>query len=315
MKPIEELFVVHRARSHLFSDYAAGRVAYVGNGLGDNAVVGFVEPLPKDKVFKFMGISVSAFCEATVHTPPFIACGRAGNGVVVLEPKRPMKSGQLAYIAAYINRAVRWRFSWYWQTTATRLRRLLIPDEIPEVAFDVAGILPKLAACQPPKIRTGVRMFPLGEIYNLVSGDFHNAANLKLGPIPLVSCGDLDNGIIGRIALSEHVYQNRFTVALNGNPLTAKYHPYRFSAKDDVAVCVPRTPLQLATEMFIMAMVNRERWRYSYYRKCYIDKLKRFRIPLPAKNGGIDESVIRDVVEATSYWKFIQTYLPEAITA
>src|SRR5579859_4928419 len=129
MKPIEELFTVHRATSHLFSDYESGNVAYVGNGLGDNAVVGFVTPLPKDKVFKFMGIAISAFCEATVQAPPFIACGRAGNGLVVLEPKNPMKPGQLAYIAAYINRAVRWRFSWYWQTTADRLRRIAIPDE------------------------------------------------------------------------------------------------------------------------------------------------------------------------------------------
>jgi hypothetical protein len=172
----------------------------------------------------------------------------------------------------------------------------------------------KMTTRQSAEISTTVRLFPLGEIYNLASGDFHNAANLKPGPIPLVSCRDSDNGVIGHIALSEHVYQGRFTVALNGSPLTAKYHPYRFSAKDDVAVCVPRSPLHLATEMFIMAMVNRERWRYSYYRKCYIEKLKRFRIPLPAKNGEIDESTIRDAVEATPYWKFIQAYLPEAIT-
>lgn len=311
MKPIEELFIVHRARSHLFSDYTPGAVAYIGNGFGDNAVVGFVEPLPKDKVFQFVGITVSAFCEATLQTPPFIACGRAGNGLVVLEPKTPMKPGQLAYIAAYINRALRWRFSWYWQTTATRLRRLPIPDEIPPILFDVAGILPKIAETKPPEIKAAFGMFPLGEIYNLVPGDFHSATKLKRGPIPLVSCGDLDNGIIGHIAVSGHVYQNRFTVALNGSPLTAKYHPYRFSAKDDIAICIPRSPLQLTTEMFILATLNRERWRYSYYRKCYIDKLKRFRVPLPAKNGSIDEDAIRDTVEATSYWKFIQTHLPE----
>lgn len=114
MKPIEEMFVVHRARSKLFSDYSRGSVAYVGNGFGDNAVIGFVDPLPKDRVFQFVGIAVSAFCEATLQAPPFIACGRAGNGLVVLEPRQPMTAGQLAWVAAYINRALRWRFSWYW---------------------------------------------------------------------------------------------------------------------------------------------------------------------------------------------------------
>ena len=46
MKRIDQLFVVHRARSGLFVDYDAGQVAYVGNSLGDNAVVGFVNPNP-----------------------------------------------------------------------------------------------------------------------------------------------------------------------------------------------------------------------------------------------------------------------------
>ncbi len=104
MKRLDELFNLHRAKSGLFSEYKKGDVAYVGNGgLGDNAVVGFVEARPKDKVFKFPAIVISAFCEATLQTPPFIACGRAGNGLVVLEPKEPMSIRQLAYIAAYIN--------------------------------------------------------------------------------------------------------------------------------------------------------------------------------------------------------------------
>ena len=311
MKPIEELFVVHRARSHLFSDYEPGVVAYVGNGFNDNGVVGFVEPLPKDKVFKFMGIAVSAFCEATVQALPFIACGRAGNGLVVLEPKTSMITGQLAYIAAYINRALRWRFSWYWQTTVDRLKRLHVPDAIPAVGFDVAGVLPKLHAVEWPELKAPLKMFALGDIYKLVPGDYHTAAKLKPGSFPLVSCGVLDNGIIGYVDVpSNRLYQNKITIALNGSPLTANYHPYQFAAKDDVAICIPGPNIQLTTEMFILAMLNRERWRYSYYRKCYIDKLRRFRVPLPAKNGSIDEAAIRDMVEATPYWAYIKTHLP-----
>ena len=44
MKRIDELFFVHRARSGLFTDYKPGQVAYIGNGMSDNAVVGFVTP-------------------------------------------------------------------------------------------------------------------------------------------------------------------------------------------------------------------------------------------------------------------------------
>ena len=131
MVPIEKLFFLHRAKSGLFSDYEPGDIAYIGNGFVSNAVVGFVSAIQGDRVFKFRGIVVSAFCEATVQAPPFIACGRAGNGLTVLESKAPMDSANLAYIAAYINIAVRWRFSWYRQTTVDRLKSVLIPDTIP----------------------------------------------------------------------------------------------------------------------------------------------------------------------------------------
>lgn len=41
MKTIEDLFIVHRARSGLFSEYEPGETAYVGNSVEDNGVVGY----------------------------------------------------------------------------------------------------------------------------------------------------------------------------------------------------------------------------------------------------------------------------------
>ena len=55
MTAIKDLFKLHRAKSGLFSDYELGDVAYVGNSLVDNAVVGYVSPLTKDKVFRVSG--------------------------------------------------------------------------------------------------------------------------------------------------------------------------------------------------------------------------------------------------------------------
>jgi hypothetical protein len=310
MKPIEELFVLHRARSGLFSDYDEGEIAYVGNGLTDNAVTGFVTALPDDKVFKFKGIVVSAFCEATVQAPPFIACGRAGNGLSVLEPKSPMPVQQLAYIAAYINSALRWRFNWYRQTTVDRIRRLKIPDKLPDgLQFSVKAAMPGKMSVQRSDWQLNLLPFALGDIYDLEPGHFHSVGHLPSGPVPIVSCGDYDNGVVGYYNVGNApTFSDRVTIAFNGdNALTAKYHPYRFAAKDDVAVCHPKTQLLPTTEMFIQTMVNRERWRYSYYRKCYSEKLRRFRVALPSKGGAIDEETIRAVVETSPYWAYIQS--------
>lgn len=310
MKPIEGLFHLHRAKSGLFSEYSPGDVAYVGNGLANNAVVGFVMPLAEDKIFHFKGIVISAFCEATVQAPPFVACGRAGNGLVALEPIEAMPVEQLAYIAAYINQAVRWRFNWYRQTTIDRIKQLLVPSEMPSgVRFDVRSAMPPKSEKKRVAWQLNLQPFALGDIFTLEPGHFHSVGHLPSGLTPIVSCGDHNNGVIGYYDIGNiSTDVNRITIAFNGeNALTAKYHPYRFAAKDDVAICHPKHPLLPSTEVYIQTMVNRERWRYSYYRKCYADKLRRFEVSLPSKKGQIDEETIQAVVEASPYWSYVKT--------
>ena len=309
MPTLEDLFFLHTARSGGFDGYEAGEVAFVTNGLRDNGVLGFVAPEPEDRVFGFIGIALSAFLEATVHLPPFVARGNGGSGLIALEPRAPLAPAQLGAIAAYINSTLRWRFSWYRQTSVSRVERLEIPASIVESArFRVGPLLPQR---QPhsSSLTGGWQFEPvrLGEIYNLRPGDFHSVSDLPTGPIPIVSCGDADNGISGFVDVpTDFVYSHRLTIAFNGmNTLAAKYHPYAFAAKDDVAVCTPIDPLRISTEVFIQVMLGRERWRYSYYRKCFMEKLRRFTIPLPFSAGQIDEDAIAAVMGTTPYWDFL----------
>lgn len=309
MKRIDDLFIPHRARSDIFSRYKPGSVPFIGNGLSDNAVVGLVTPLPKDKVFSFVGIAVSAFCEATVQAPPFVACGRAGNGLIVLEARQAMTAGNLAYYAAYINAGLRWRFSWYWQTTADRISRLLVPDNAPAgLKFSVAKNMPQMSNPASATNTMNFRLIALGSIFDVKGGDYHNLSALPAGSVPVVSCGDLDNGVCGYFEVDK-TYHDKMTIAFNGSTLAAKYHPYEFAAKDDVAVCSPRTKLKLTTLLFIQVMLGREQWRFNYYRKCYKEKLERVAVPLPVTDGHIDEVAIENLMRATPYWDFLKTRL------
>ena len=56
-------------------------------------------------------------------------------------------------------------------------------------------------------------------------------------------------------------------------------------------------------------MVNRERWRYSYYRKCYLGKLRRFEVMLPVIKGELDEDLMERMIEATPYWSYLSKRL------
>ena len=107
------------------------------------------------------------------------------------------------------------------------------------------------------------------------------------------------------------LHNDRLTVALNGNPLTAKYHHYEFAAKDNVAVCTPETELRLSTVFFIGTVLNRERWRYSYYRKCYMGKLRRFEVKLPCNDDALDEDAVEAILATAAYLPFVKGYLTE----
>jgi hypothetical protein len=99
-------------------------------------------------------------------------------------------------------------------------------------------------------------------------------------------------------------------LSFNGmNTLTTKYHPYDFATKDDVAICSPREPRRLSTLMFVQLMMAREKWRYSYYRKCFMEKLKRQSVALPASGTDVDENTIETIMESTTYWAALKPRL------
>jgi len=135
----------------------------------------------------------------------------------------------------------------------------------------------------------------LEDLFEVNSGDFHSTSELDAGKTPLISCGDTSNGLIGYFEVSDDViYERALTVAYNGSwPLMTKFHPYRFAAKDDVAVLIPLQPMSDATLLYIAAMLNQMIWRYSYGRKCFRAKLQKVSILIPVTDGEIDEEAIK----------------------
>jgi hypothetical protein len=125
------------------------------------------------------------------------------------------------------------------------------------------------------------------------SGNFHATKDLDFGGIPLISCGDTDNGLVGYFDVpKEKRFRHSITVAYNGQPLLAKFHPYEFGAKDDVAVLQPKTPMPDNTLLYIATQLNAIKWRYSYGRKCFREKLRDITIQVPVKILDNGENVI-----------------------
>ena len=145
----------------------------------------------------------------------------------------------------------------------------------------------------------------LKDIFRIKAGYYHALAELDTGTTPLVSCGDENHGFLGLFDIPpEHTYADTITVAYNGKPLTAKFRPYAFGAKDDVGVLLPHNPLQQLTLVYVAALMNSMRWRFSYGRKCFKEKLSRLEIDIPCDwDGGtvrVDEDGIARAMQFNS---------------
>ena len=99
---------------------------------------------------------------------------------------------------------------------------------------------------------------------------YHATSELDYGDTPLVSCGNINHGFIGYYDIApEKRYSDAITVAYNGQPLTAKFRPYKFGAKDDIGVLTPHMPVGQLALVYVAAMLNSMRWRFPYGRKCF----------------------------------------------
>lgn len=151
------------------------------------------------------------------------------------------------------------------------------------------------------------------ELFDVVSGDYHALKELDPGEVPLISCGDTDNGLVGYFNVPYNkTYERCLTVAYNGSwPLLSKFHPYRFGAKDDVAVLIPKKSMSDVALLYVAALLNRMTWRYSYGRKCFQKKLCNVEIPLPVKSEefvSVDEAAVRSVLPEKFRESVLSTY-------
>lgn len=317
MATISSLFDIKAATSIPFDDHSSGGVRFVTNGYRNNGVIGCVTPESGDKVFDTDGICVSAFCQATVQVHPFIARGNGGSGLTVLVPKKEMTEAELWGYASFISGSYRWKFSFGRMATSGRLSGLPLPSTAPVLANRTPNdLLPLKVGEHTSGTKLSYAAKRVDEIFSVNSGEFHNAGELDNGIIPLVSCGELDNGIVGFCTVSaEHIHHNALTIAYNGDwPLMAKFHPYEFAAKDDVAVLTPLQKMPITTMLFVQMLFNREVWRHSYGRKLYKGRLTKFELKVPWKEDELDHAGMADWLQRNPFWSSVGAWISQGIS-
>ncbi len=160
-----------------------------------------------------------------------------------------------------------------------------------------------------PKELEGQKEIQITELFKtpIQAGEFHVSGEMDDGRIPLISTSAVNNGVEKYVDIPlEQTNVNAITIASDGTPLTSYYHYYNFVAKDNVMVCFPTQEYRFTTLLYITTQLNRLRWRFSYGRKCYLNKIDKIKIYLPTNRAGeVDEDYIEYLVKNLPSWHIL----------
>lgn len=122
------------------------------------------------------------------------------------------------------------------------------------------------------------------------------------GETPYITSSESNNGATSFVQEESSFGANTITANRGGSVGYFFYQPINYSATPvDVRVLKPKFELNPFYAMFIITILQMEKYRFNYSRKMGTDRLREFRIKLPEKNGEPDWNLIEKYIKSLPY--------------
>lgn len=256
------------------------------------------EKMPKGSITVSLGGSVlEAFVQPDeYYTGYHIYCLTTKNDIELTDAQK------LFYCACI--RSNKYKYSYGRQANRT-LKSLLVPsiDEIPDWVNEVNLIrfegIDKAVNDENIDLNTNNwKSFRYDELFEIERGRGDRRKDLgDNGTTPFITSSDANNGLTGFTKAKPIHKKNTIGVNRNGSVAEAFYQPVAFCSTEDVHIFVPKFELNQYIAMFLIALIKKEKYRYSYGRKWGIERMNKSTINLPVNSEGQPD------------WKFMERYI------
>lgn len=228
--------------------------------------------------------------------------------VMVLFPKKDMSDIELLFYC-YCIRQNKYRYN-YWRQANKTLKDIEIPESMPQERRDLSiekintlnnnVILSKKFElnCQNRK------EFKISDIFEITWSKTTSIHELSedygLWNNPFVTTQATNNWI-------EWFYdfwtEEWWVLTVDSAVLWyCSYQPLNFSASDHVEKLIPKFEMDKYLAMFLVTIINKEQYRYNYWRKASQTRLKERSIKLPSKtDGSPDWDFMRNYIKSLPY--------------
>jgi len=144
---------------------------------------------------------------------------------------------------------------------------------------------------------TNWKYFLYSDIFDVCKGKRLVISNLDKGDTNFVSSTEYNNGISNKVDVKPNNIGNVITVNYDGSVGEAFYQPKPFWALDSVNVLYPKFQLNQHIAMFLIPLIKKEKFRFSYGRKWHQERMKQSKIKLPVDSNNNPD------------WEFMEKYI------
>jgi len=148
------------------------------------------------------------------------------------------------------------------------------------------------------------KYFDLKELFEPIKGKGDYLINLERGDTPLISATNVNNGVLAYVDLKPIFKAPLTTVERVSGTAFIQLQDF-VTVPDDIMILKPLKDVQnLEFLVYVSALINKKRWKYSYGRKLSKSRLKEMRLYLPIdKEGNINYPYISEFVRSCYGWK------------
>jgi hypothetical protein len=253
------------------------------------------------------------FCIDNHYKAPFITVPRVGtigqafvqnedcsvdNNCMVLIPQKKLFQEELFQIAFQI-RLNKWKYRYGRQITPERLATQKISLIESKVSYSKLSknFLPKKGKKVKIFENKNIKLIKIIDLCDIQKKTALPQNALGENGTPYVTTTSKNNGISNFVNEEPNTKAKCLTVALNGSVGETFFQFDDFITSGDNAVLTLKEKYNPYVLFYIGTMIKNHQWRYNYYRKLNLSKLKKMTIPTPYKNGNIDVDYIEKIVK------------------
>lgn len=294
------------------SEYSVEKINYVSRTRENNGVSAIVERIEDTEPFEAGLITVAgsgnSVLETCIQPKPFYT----GYHVFVLTPKHKMTDLEKLFYC-YCIKLNRYKYSFGRQANRT-LKDLLVPDKLPR---DFKSLNIKSLNRISPKSIVSTKT-----TFDTAKWDYFNITDIfKLEKCKCSSASDLledgddiyyigakkdDNGIMNKVAFNEDFVSKGNCIVFigdgQGSVGYSTYQPNDFIGSTTLT-CGYNPKLNAYNSLFLVTVLDKERFKYSFGRKYGKSQLEKAKIKLPSKKGEPDFEFMETFIKSLPFSK------------